>query len=248
MRFITIGPETKRRFVVMVSLVFLLLIMHWTSPEDHQPVSPVIGAQEPVDRVDITGEMIALTFNTAWGEDTFVQVLDALAESETRATFFVSGPWAKTNQELLVRAREDGHEIGSLGYRQLDLTTVDPEAMQEEIQRGASAIEGVLGDAPRLFRPPTGQWDNRVISQATELGLVSVTASLDARDWTNPGVEEIVDNVISEAESGFIIEFHADDSSTQLPEALPQIISQLQEAGFELVTVSRLLGTDDITD
>ena len=244
MRFISVDAKTKRRTIVIVSLCFLLLIMYWSSPSE-PAVYPVVGSHEPVDRVDISGEKIALTFNIAWGDETFSEVLDVLDEQGVKSTFFVAGPWAETNRPLVERASEDGHEIATMGYRQLDLTTAEDETMREEISKGVQVLKDRLQQSPRLFRPPTGQWDDRVMNAATELGLVTVTASLDSRDWTNPGVEQIVDNVLTDVQPGFLIEFHADDSSTQLAEALPIIIKQLHEEGFELITVSQLLGIAD---
>ena len=65
--------------------------------------------------------------------------------------------------------------------------------------------------------------------------------SLDTLDWEAPSAEELVQRVpAARVGAGEIILLHEGRPVTL--EALPRVIANLQRAGFELVTVSELLG------
>lgn len=68
----------------------------------------------------------------------------------------------------------------------------------------------------------------------------------DSLDWKNPGVDQIVDRVVSKAHPGDIVLLHASDSVKQTHEALPQIIEQLRQKGYEFVTVSELINQSNV--
>lgn len=244
MLYVTVRPRTKRRVVLLSSLALLLLVIHWGSPTVSEGHVPVATGYAAVDRVEGTSRDVALTFNTAWGTKTFTAVCEVLQEKGVQGTFFVAGPWAEANPELVDQAAAAGHEVGSLGYRQIDLTSTEDQVIGEEMDRAIEALAAVLEERPQLFRPPGGRCNERVTGVAMEKGLVVVTAALDAQDWANPGVEKIVERVREGVNPGFIIEFHADDSSAQLSEALPVIIQMLHEDDYRLVTVSQLLGEE----
>ena len=54
-----------------------------------------------------------------------------------------------------------------------------------------------------------------------------------------PGVETIVERVIGKVKNGSIVLFHSGAPDT--PTALPRILDQLREKGYEFVTVSSLI-------
>lgn len=242
MLYISVRPRTKRRMILLSSLGLLLLVMHWGAPGVSEGHLPVATGYAAIDRVESTSRQVALTFNTAWGAKTFTAVCEVLEETGVRGTFFVAGPWAEANPELVEQAAGSGHEIGSLGYRQIDLTAAEKQVVREELDRALEALTAVLQERPQLFRPPGGRCNEELTGVAMDKGLVVVTAALDAQDWANPGVEKIAQRVEEGVRPGFIIEFHADDSSAQLAEALPVIIQMLHENDYQLVTVSQLLG------
>jgi len=62
----------------------------------------------------------------------------------------------------------------------------------------------------------------------------------------NIGTDKIIRRVVSRAHPGDIILMHASDSSKQTHEALPVIIDQLREKGYEFVSVSRLLSRTEV--
>ncbi|MDQ7860872.1 hypothetical protein RCO48_06895 [Peribacillus frigoritolerans] len=60
-----------------------------------------------------------------------------------------------------------------------------------------------------------------------KFGYTVVHWSIDSKDWTNPGVDRIVQN-ITKAQKGDIILLHASDSAKQTNKALPELLSELR--------------------
>ncbi|OAX46523.1 Peptidoglycan-N-acetylglucosamine deacetylase [Paenibacillus sp. AD87] len=86
----------------------------------------------------------------------------------------------------------------------------------------------------------------RVLQVASSLNYQVVQWDTDSQDWKNPGVQTIVDRVVSKAHPGDIVLLHASDSSKQTHEALPVIIDKLKNQGYEFVTVSELLNHSSV--
>ena len=67
----------------------------------------------------------------------------------------------------------------------------------------------------------------------------------DSIDWKEPPPEDITERVVAGAKSGSILLFHNDLENTT--EALPDILTQLRDKGYEFVTVSNLIFWEDYT-
>ncbi len=67
----------------------------------------------------------------------------------------------------------------------------------------------------------------------------------DSIDWKEPPPEDITERVVAGAKSGSILLFHNDLENTT--EALPDILTQLRDKGYEFVTVSDLIFWEDYT-
>ena len=70
-------------------------------------------------------------------------------------------------------------------------------------------------------------------------------SNLDPRDWSNPGVDYIVDTIMSKVQNGTIILLHdynnLRNKKSQTIQALDIIIPKLKEMGYRFVTVSELI-------
>ncbi|MDI3281242.1 MAG: polysaccharide deacetylase family sporulation protein PdaB [Bacillota bacterium] len=189
--------------------------------------------------------VVALTFDLSWGHNTPGPVLEVLKDYGLRVTFFLSGPWVKIHPEIARRIAADGHEIGSHGYRHVNLSRLSPEAIRLEIMKAHRNILEVTGRAPRLLRTPNGDYDQKVVRVAEELGYRVIMWDTDSLDWKNPGVERIVSRVLKKAHPGDIILMHASDTCKQTAQALPLVIEGLQRQGYRIVTVSELLALQE---
>lgn len=138
-----------------------------------------------------------------------------------------------------------GYEIGSHGNRHIDYSKLSEAEIREQIKKAHRIITEVAGVEPELIRAPHGDINKSVLKVADELGYKVIQWDTDSKDRLNPGVDQIVQNVVQKAHKGDIILMHASDSATQTHLALPKIIDQLRNKGFEFVTVSELIeGTE----
>jgi len=199
------------------------------------------SGQTLLRRVNTESRRAALTFNIKWGDTVSPQILDILDEYNVSATFFVSGPWAGVQPEILARMHRERHEIGNYGYTTEDLSDSSPDEIKAEIGQAQELIAATTGYIPAYFRPPSGNYNDKVVRAAAESGYVTVIWDVDSLDRRNPGVKRIAAQVLKNVQPGSIILLHASDDRKQTVEALPLILAGLQESGYHLVTLSCLL-------
>lgn len=194
---------------------------------------------------------VALTFNIGWGDEKAEPILDVLKDKNIpTATFFLSGAWAERHPTIVEKIVKEGYEIGILGYNYEDYTELEEAEIRKDLSRAQEAFKKLNIKNIKLVRAPTGHFDQKTLKVATHYGLTVVHWSIDSKDWTNPGVETILENV-SKAKKGDIILLHASDSAKQTAAALPAIIDNLNKKGLKLVSVSEMIAnaeskTDEI--
>lgn len=192
-------------------------------------------------KVKTNKKAVALTFNVSWGSRVPEPVLDVLKKYNAKATFFVSGSWAKKYPALARRIAVERHEIGSNGDRQINLCAETKAAIKRELATSRDYIKEATGVSTTLLRTPYGSWNDAVLATAAESGYTVIQWSLDSIDIQTPGKDNIVNNVVKKVSPGDIILMFACDTASQTPDALPAIIEGLRAKGYELVTVSSLL-------
>jgi peptidoglycan/xylan/chitin deacetylase (PgdA/CDA1 family) len=186
--------------------------------------------------------VIALTFDDGPSPVYTPQVLSILQRYKVHATFFCIGEWVQLYPGLVQEAFSAGNVIGDHTWSHPNLTRLSAYAVHWQLSSASAAIQYAIGSSPVLFRPPYGATDATVVSVASQLGLLQVMWTVDPRDWSRPGVDAIVNVVLSHATNGSIILMHdggGDRSETVL--ALPLIITALRQRGFSFVTISQLL-------
>lgn len=97
-------------------------------------------------------------------------MLEALAESELSATFFVEGVNAETYPEALETIVGAGHEVGYHAWCHEDWTGLDVEAEAANLDRGLAAMNEV-GIKILGFRPPGGRINAGTLALLARRGL-----------------------------------------------------------------------------
>lgn len=192
-------------------------------------------------------KVVALTFDDGPYPPYTEQVLDILKEYHVPATFFVVGQNVDKHPEVVRRIAAEGHQLGNHTYHHVDLLKIDRKIIAEEIDRTSQAIAAITGSVPHVMRPPHGFRDPVVMEIMAERGFKVVEWSVMNRDWTNPGVEVIVERTVTKVKNGSIILLHdgdgiaSKDSRIQSVEATRRIIQTLLAQGYEFVTVDEIL-------
>jgi polysaccharide deacetylase family sporulation protein PdaB len=206
------------------------------------------GGPSAIYSVKTDKKVVALTFDISWGEERTGPILDVLEQKGIKkATFFLSSPWSEGHPDIVKRIVDAKWEIGSHGHKHENYSTLSDAEIRAQITKSDSILKKVTGlKQINLIRYPNGDFDKRVLKIADEMGYKSIQWDTDSRDWMNPGVDQIVNRVVTKAHPGDIILLHASDSCRQTKDALPQIIDQLRAKGYEFVTVSELLAGSDV--
>lgn len=200
------------------------------------------GSPGAIYSVPTGQKVVALTFDISWGEKTPGPVLDVLEQKQVKkATFFLSGPWTSTHPEIAKRIKNMGFEIGSHGHMHKNFSEYSNDWIDQQVRKAEEAIYDVTGVKTNLIRTPNGDFNKRVLEKLHSMGYTTIQWDTDSLDWKNPGVDAIVNRVLSKAHPGDIILMHASDSCKQTAEALPRIIDGLRAKGYEFVTVSELI-------
>ncbi len=200
-----------------------------------------------ITEVKTTQKIVALTFDDGPYPPYTEQLLDILKEYHVPATFFVIGRNAEKHPELVRREIAEGHQVGNHTYNHVDLLKADRKTITDEIDRANQVLKSITGQESQFVRPPHGFRDPVVMEVMAERGLKVVEWSIASRDWTNPGINVIVDRTVSKVKNGSVILLHdgdgvaAKDSRLQTVEATRLIIRELIAQGYIFVTVDEIL-------
>jgi len=244
--------RTRRSIGVALALALLVLGTGFTRPAltAHESDAPANASLQPnlrpIYSAKAEEKVVALTFDISWGQKMAPKVLDVLAQEKIKATFFLSGPWAKNHEELVKRIQADGHEIESHGQAHVDLNTLGREGAAKNIAAAHTILQDLTGRAPTYIRPPNGAFDKESVQAAKDLGYATVIWSVDSLDWKNPGVNVIVNRTVRLAHPGAIILMHASDSCKQTDQALPTVLRTLREQGYKFVSLDDLIRTHGV--
>ena len=118
-------------------------------------------------------------------------------------------------------------------YNHASLDTLTRPDFFGEVERTQTAILRATGRLPTCLRPPYGATDGTTFQMADELGLDVVLWTVDTQDWRLPGVEAIVNHILSHAAPGAVILMHdGGGDRSQTIEALRIVLPQLRAQGY----------------
>lgn len=204
-----------------------------------------------IRRTGAAYKKIALTFDDGPDRVNTPAILDILRENHVPATFFVKGNEADDNEDIVRRCWDQGCEIGNHTYTHPHIADVSSMRAELEVNATQRLIESITGHSTRLFRPPFGQGadinvgskEDEIVVRMQKLGYVTVGFGIDTKDFTHTSASAIVARVLKQLNTGNIILMHdGGGNRAETILALPQIIQELMARGYQLVTVSQLLG------
>ncbi|WP_431893858.1 polysaccharide deacetylase family protein [Nonomuraea sp. bgisy101] len=198
--------------------------------------APSAHAAAKVDCAKV--KCLALTFDDGPGASTGT-LLSTLRKSGAKATFFLMGKHVESRPTLVKRMAAEGHEIGNHTWSHPSLTTLFDEEITQELRTTQEAVKKVTGRAPKLFRPPYGNTDDRVAALAGDEGMAQVLWTGTTLDWKLRDQKKIRAAVLKLARRDGVILMH--DVVPQTVQVMPTLIKDLRKRGYHLVTVSALL-------
>lgn len=205
----------------------------------------VNGKELPIYSVETDKKQIALSFDAAWGNEDTQQILDILAKHDVHVTFFMTGGWVENYPEDVKKIHEAGHDLGNHSENHKNMSQLSDSQCQEELMKVHNKVKELTGVEMSLFRPPYGDYDNHVITNAASCGYYTIQWDVDSLDWKNYGVDSIVKTVTQHKnlQNGSIILMHNGAKYTK--DALETVITNLKEQGYEFVPLSKLIYKED---
>ncbi|HVR63403.1 MAG TPA: polysaccharide deacetylase family protein [Polyangia bacterium] len=182
---------------------------------------------------------VALTFDDG-PDDMTPEYLSLLDRLGVRATFFLVGKSCAERRQLVLDIVSRGHEVAGHGYTHRRFTVMTQTELRDELANTSALLPPSRTRRP-LVRPPHGSTTVQSLLRCTRAGYTTVLWSADSGDAHLKNPDDMVEQLVPERVSpGDIVLLHEGQRSTL--DALPRIVTGLQAAGYELVTVSEVLG------
>ena len=180
-------------------------------------------------------QYIALTFDDGPSPDTTTaRLLDGLKERGAHATFFLIGNQIEDSKELIIRMRDEGHQVGNHTYSHTRLDK-DSAAGLQELEKTDVLLCDLLGQDEYWVRPPWGFVSDTVRKSAN---VPLIYWSIDTEDWRVRSAETICRTIVQKAKSGDIVLLH--DIYPESVDAALRVIDTLGAQGYKFVTVEEL--------
>ena len=183
-------------------------------------------------RINDHEKVLYLTFDDGPDPVSTPEVIDILAKYNVCAMFFLNGRNAEMYPHLLSAIKASGHVTGNHGYDHLDGWFTSTRNYLSNVSSGASF------SSERWFRPPYGSYNDDIRAIAKEEGASIVLWNLTPDDWKNPGEAIIRKRVTSSVKDGSIVLLHVREQTLS---ALPRLIQELTDMGYELVGLSEIM-------
>ncbi len=212
-----------------------ITISHIGDPVTKVRIAPFAKHLRVTERVLDGKKLVALTFDDGPSPNTTPRLLDILQEKDVPATFFSLGNMARTNPDIIKRAKKEGHEIGSHTLSHQNLIRIPATVVQADINEAKDIIKSITGKLPEYTRPPYGNI-NDIVRAA--VGTPMILWSVDTEDWKTKTTESIVSIAMSEVHDGAIILMH--DIYPTSVDAVPTLVDTLREEGYEFATISEI--------
>lgn len=188
---------------------------------------------------------VALTFDDGPDIRFTPKVLDALKANQVKATFFVLGAQSSTHPDIVRRIVNEGHVIGNHSYSHANLPKLTVDKFQSQIISTENVLQGLIGYAPKLIRPPYGAINEEQVRWIADHHYLIVNWNVDSLDWKSLSSNQVLTNIMQQTKPGSIILQHSGGADSQdlsgTVQAIGPLISKLKAAGYTFVTVPELL-------
>lgn len=222
-------------FAIVAALLVIFAVTNAVTAGAEEPKAPIYC----VERGD---NKIALTFDCAWGNSNTDALLEILANANAKATFFVTGEFCDKYPDDVRKFAEAGHSVQNHSDLHPHVKGMNINDLIADTRECSRKIKMLTGKEPVLYRSPYGEYDDVVLTTVEGMGLKPIQWSADSIDWEDPDAATIKKRILSKTESGSILLFHNDLPNTE--EALPSLLTELLQKGFEFVKTEDLIYFD----
>ena len=173
------------------------------------------------------------------------KILDILDEYNAKATWFVTGQYMEGSalEDMLKQIHDRGHVIGVHTFsHKYNSIYASVDAYMEDYNKMNKIIVNAVGESSDLFRFPGGSnagYNKKIrtelLNRVKSEGLVYYDWNAFTGDTEGKSKSEMVTKAVKECgyNNKAILLMHDVPGKDAVVEALPEILSQLQEEGYE---------------
>ncbi len=203
---------------------------------------------------------VALTFDACMGA-VDERILSTLIRERIPSTVFVTARWLRKNQATVAifLANPDLFEIENHGENHVPAIDVavpvygiasagSPEAVSQEVGKGAQAVIAAGLPAPRWFRGATAKYDASSIDEIRKMGYRVAGYSLNGDDGSLLGAGS-AEKRIAAAKDGDVVISHINQPTHAAGQGVANAIVKLKARGVEFVKLADVetIGDNDTT-
>ncbi|NMA94509.1 MAG: polysaccharide deacetylase family protein [Clostridiales bacterium] len=228
----------KKRKYLAISLTIIFILVVYIIGAHSLVATGGLRAINPIYKGDESLQQTAFVCNVVGGTEYIPSMLNILQEHKVKISFFIGGEWARDNPQMLRLISEEGHELGNHGFEHRNHTNLDLDENLNEIKKTEYIIKDITGITTNLFSPPYGEFNNTTLKAASSIGYKTIMWSIDTINWRGDGVDAVIDRTVKNPHNGVFILIHPTEDTVV---ALPIIIKELKNRGYDIGTISELL-------
>lgn len=238
------GKAAKSGMFWAAALLLIISAVYYV-PKAISVSNSVDGRELPIYSVETDKKQVALSFDAAWGNEDTQQILDILKKHNIHVTFFMTGGWVETYPDDVKAIYAAGHDLGNHSENHKNMSQLSDEECKQELNAVHKKVKDLTGVDMQFFRCPYGDYDNEVIKSAKACGYYTIQWDVDSLDWKDYGVDSIIKTVCEHKnlQNGSIILMH--NGAKYTAQALESVITGLQDKGYEIVPISKLIMKDN---
>lgn len=179
------------------------------------------------------------------------QLVDVLRETQTPATFFLSGLWIETHPEISgLLASDPLFELGNHTYSHpyfagpcSGFKQMSGDQKLEQIAKTQALLKRLTGKDNLYFRFPGGCYTKKDLFLVKSLGLLPIQWNSEGPDSLNINTEKIIKNLKRYTKNGTIIvlHLHGGNVAPHTAEVVSAYIPWARSQGYEFVKLTNLL-------
>ena len=242
MKFLVL-KKSVIKFVVILLCVSILLALNLNGSPSAVVYFGQVPRLVPIYGVDTDEKQVAITFDSAWGADKTLKILELLNKYNAKATFFLVGFWVDEYPQMVKAINENGIEIGTHSNTHPDFVNLTEQQMRLELTTSIEKIESITNKKVNLFRAPYGSYNNTLLNLTESMELKTIQWTIDTLDWKGLSGGEMVNRVLNKLSTGDIILCH--NNSDNILEGLELILNRLTAKGYKFVSVGDLIIKDN---
>ncbi|KAL0491797.1 chitooligosaccharide deacetylase [Acrasis kona] len=225
-------------FVWLVAVCFIIAVLIYIQPTF---VLDFLSRRDPevIFRFKTEEKVVALTIDDGPSSLMTLRILGRLRDYGVKATFFLIGGQVPTNEDVLLRLRKGGHELGNHTMKNKTSLMLSSDELKEQIRNMDNILFPPEVNRPLIkwFRPGFGYYNKRMIRDVTECGMRLVLGDVYPHDYYLPFPYLNSLYILKSVRPGSVIILH------DLPETLKTldyILPALRSMGYKVTTLSNL--------